>query len=208
MASIPSGKVFFYYCKQQMHSSTSNAASHGAPASFRTQSNYGRGLANTVTSKQIFASLPTYSRNNVEWFTDSSGRRMMRSSSRRIAKIIAKAAPTADFQVNGTSRWGNNRGSGCINGASVLQAPSISRNMVRTSGQFGISDIAPNNGEVGLPIRTALGGGASAILTKPADGSVINPPSIFDTSEDLPDKWRKLDAQARERTDYIDPRPG
>ena len=190
-----------------MYSSISNAAQQGAPASFRTQSHYGSGTANTVTSKQIFASLPRFSRNGVQWTTGSDGVRRMTSSGRSAAGIIRRTAQTADLQVNGTSRWGQHRGGGCINGASVLDAPSIIRDVTKTEGQFAISQIAPNKGEVGIPVRTALAGGADAIKTNPSEGTIDNPPSIFDVSEDLPQKWRRLDAEARELTDYQDPRP-
>lgn len=191
-----------------MNSSTSNAAMQGAPASFRTQSHYGSGTANTVTSKQVFASLPRFSRNSVEWFTASNGTRQMRSARRNPSNIIRRFTKEtkADFQVNGTSRWGQHMGGGCINGASVLHGPRTTRSINRTNAQFGMSDIAPNRGEVGLPVRTALGGGAGQ-LGKGLPQPLENVPSVFDVSQDLPDKWRKLDAKARNDPNFVEPRP-
>ncbi len=175
-----------------MYSSTSNAARSGAPASFQTQLNYHSGTANTVTSKQVFASLPQY-------------RRQTASHKGNLQSFMKKHAPKTDFQVIGTTQWGNARGSVNVNGASVLASPSVMRDQIRGIAQFARSDVAPNKGEIGIPIKTALPGGGGDLET--TAGIFVNRPSVFDVSQDAPDKWRMIDAEARANPDPLTPIP-
>lgn len=163
-----------------MHSSTSNAARQGAPASVRIQSGQFSGTANLVAYKQVFASLPT--------------RRELQGDPRDAV---------SSYQVNGIRNLGGKRGTMCLNGAAVLQSPCILRHKNRLLAPFGISRSGPNKGEAGFPIRTVLSGGGGSLTVRGSTGAntaasksdpvvtvVGNVPSVYDTSETFDERMR------------------